>query len=222
MSKNKQQQQAAAAKRKVKQAEILAAKTLESKKKQVAFDKLVDVVQRVNPVVQERFKAHIDSLRIDIDSAGGACITLSELAQNALLDHGIEAQIVGGRAAFGFNTGKWGSLDFGFNDSNIFHPYAEEGIQSFVGHSWLEVDDFDVVIDFSLPHLSRLIALSNQAMGITAEQEILIDINRIIIHRNEMQTLAIREVTMIGYYYSKPDQIITERVHELIKLSSDH
>jgi hypothetical protein len=217
MAKNKKQAKAAAAKRKAKQQELLAIKTGKAQKEKAEFERLVAVVAEVYPHV----KKHYDEALGDLDTAqkGGACIPMSLIGQVELEKRGIKAEIVGGRAAFGFNMGKFGVVDFGYQGDHNWMPFADEGIQSFNGHAWLEVEGVDAVIDLSLPMLPESILRSNAAMGIQECEEYMLDTSKLVVRRSEMITESVRQTAKLGYYYSKPIKDITQRVHTLSELS---
>lgn len=221
MAQTKKKKQAAAAKRRTKQAEQLAARSKKAQAVKAELERIVAVVYEVYSEVKAQydtamnttFNGNIPAMK------GGICIPLATLGQAALKKRGIDTKLVGGKAAFGFNTGSYGALDFGFTH-NLFMPYAHEGIESFNGHAWLEVDGMDAVIDFSMPELPTLVAISNAEMGITGHEDIELDVTKLVIKRSEMVTAQVRHKPMLGYYYTKPVASITERVHQLADLGS--
>ncbi|ELA6601887.1 transglutaminase domain-containing protein [Vibrio alginolyticus] len=218
MAQTKKQKWAAAAKRKAKQAEQLAAR---SQKAQAELERIVAVVYEVYSEVKAQYDTAMNTTfngNIPV-TKGGICIPLATLGQAALKERGIDAKLVGGKAAFGFNMGSYGALDFGFTQ-NLFMPYAHEGIESFNGHAWLEFVGMDAVIDFAMPELPRLVAISNAEMGIIEHEDIELDVTKLVIKRSEMVTELVRQKPMLGYYYTKPVKSITERVHHLADLGS--
>ncbi len=221
MTKTKKKKQAVAAKRRAKQAEQLAARSKKAQAVKAELERIVAVVYEVYSEVKAQydtamnttFNGNIPAMK------GGICIPLATLGQAALKKRGIDAKLVGGKAAFGFNMGSYGVVDFGYTQ-NLWMPYAHEGIESFNGHAWLEVEGIDAVIDFAMPELPQLIKLSNAKMGISGHDEIQLDINKLLVRRSEMVTAQVRHKPMLGYYYTKPVARITERVHQLADLGS--
>ncbi|WP_375321668.1 hypothetical protein [Aliivibrio logei] len=53
---------------------------------------------------------------------GGICIPLAVFGQAVLKGYGVETKIVGGKAAFGFNMGAYGVIDFGYTQY-LWMPY---------------------------------------------------------------------------------------------------
>jgi hypothetical protein len=181
-------------------------------KKQESHKSLVAAVNEISSLVDQRM-AHL----LGADIVGGDCVFMAIFGKELLAERGIDTTLVGGRAAFGFNRGKFGVIDFGYPGNHNFHPHIEDGIESFIGHAWLEVDD-DVVIDFSFPNLQKLVRVSNEASGIVGHDAVEIDTSQIVIRRDEMVSENVRQETMLGRYYSRPIRSITEQVNSFVCL----
>jgi hypothetical protein len=221
MASTKKQKKAAAAKRKTKQAEQLAARSQKAQAAKAEVDRITAIVIDAYPEVKAQYDAAMNATFGGSSpvTKGGICIPLAVFGQAVLKEHGVETKIVGGKAAFGFNMGGYGVIDFGYTQ-NLLVPYAHEGIESFNGHAWLEVENMDAVIDFAMPELPQLIKLSNSEMGIFGHDEIQLDINKLLVRRSEMVTAQVRHKPMLGYYYTKPVASITKQVHQLADLGS--
>ncbi|WP_367971196.1 hypothetical protein RJD38_08095 [Vibrio scophthalmi] len=221
MARTKKQKQAAAAKHKAKQAAQLAARSQKVQAAKTELERITAIVVEAYPEVKTRYDAAMNATYAGKNpvTRGGICIPLALFGQAVLKERGIDPKLVGGKAAFGFNMGSYGAIDFGY-PQNLWMPYAHEGIESFNGHAWLEIEGMDAVIDFALPELPQLIHLTNAEMGISGHDEIQLDINKLLVRRSEMVTAQVRHKPMLGYYYTKPVASITERVHQLADLGS--
>lgn len=189
----------------------MAKKTGQLTKKQESHKSLVAAVNEMSSLVDQRMAGVLGAGLV-----GGDCVFMAIFGKELLAERGIATTLVGGRAAFGFNRGKFGVIDFGYPGNHNFHPHAQDGIESFIGHAWLEVDD--VVIDFSFPNLQKLVRVSNEASGIAGHDEVEIDTSQIVIRRDEMVSENVRQETMLGRYYSRPVRSITEQVNSFVCL----
>ncbi|EKO3961471.1 hypothetical protein F2K62_002723 [Vibrio fluvialis] len=215
MAKSKKQKYAAAAKRKAKQTEIQmatqSAYSQDKKNMELHFNKLVDAMTQLSPMID----AYINEISEHCPAVGGKCILRANITLDLLQERGFDKlKIVGGRAAFGFNNGSRGVLDYGYA-SDAFTVFSSDKKVNFNGHAWLEDTEYGFIIDPSIPELPSSINDTNQAMGI-AEEPILLDVSRTVLRKEEIISDAVLRTPLIGYHYSKPDSVITENVHNCL------
>ena len=161
----------------------------------IRLAKLEKVVTALQPTLESTIARSIGELK------GGRCVSLNGLGTVELKKLGFDARLVGGKAAFSFNKGKRGIIDYGYQP-NPFHPYAEEGIQSFEGHAWIEIRRLGVIVDFTLPALKGTMLADNLRNGIN-DTEFRLS-SKAIVPMNDITTFnELYDNFKIGYHYKR-------------------
>lgn len=175
----------------------------------IRLAKLEKAVTALQPILESTIARIIGELK------GGRCVSLNGLGTVELKKLGFDARLVGGKSAFSFNKGKRGIIDYGYH-SNPYHPYADEGIQSFEGHAWIEIKKLGVIVDFTLPALKETMLADNRLNGIS-DTEFRLS-SKPIVQMSDVTTFNdLFENFRIGYHYKRSAEA-TEWVQSMADL----
>ncbi len=151
----------------------------------------------------------------------GSCVYLNHLACERLLDNGINATLLGGRASFGVNKNQYGVIDYGYEenmptlmpDGTLF-----QGV-GFAGHCWCEVKKLDLIIDITLARLPQFIQSDNLNRGIV-DNDFLLDPKKVVISRSELVPRRNIVSGSLGYHYASNREYTDRALSKLAELKS--
>jgi hypothetical protein len=186
---------------------------------------LVQLVNEIQDSVEQQFLKDMTPLaqREGIDTILdnlliGGCVYLSHLLSKELKSKGYNANIRAGMASFGVNQGDMGIIEYGnpasLNQTIDFNGNKFTGT-GFFGHAWVEVPEFDVVIDLTIRTLKEHFLRDNKMRGIR-DNTFLFDDSKVIISRSELTSHDAIMSGQIGCFYLASDFVET-RVSEKLK-----
>lgn len=148
--------------------------------------KYKDLVAHVNEI------AHlIDSIteaaQVDIC---GKCLSNTKITYSELKKREIPCRVAGGRAAFSFNLGRFGIIDYGYDEKPALGGKK-------IGHFWIISGDY--LIDTTLRHLKSE-AIQDDVMRSLPPSEFLLD-DRMVLRRKDISTYKQLYDGKLGWHY---------------------
>ena len=148
--------------------------------------KYEELIAHVNDIAQ-LIDEVIETAEADIY---GKCISTAKITHAELTKRGIPCQLVGGRAAFSFNKGRFGIIDYGYDQKAAISGHK-------IGHFWIESGEY--IIDTTLRHLKSEAHKDDMMRGLPPAEFKLS--TKMVLRKREVSTYRQLYRGKLGWHY---------------------
>ena len=133
-----------------------------------------------------------DVLELANKDVYGKCMASARITHDELKARGIPCRIAGGRAAFSFNKGRFGIIDYGYDEKPAIAGKK-------IGHFWIVTGDY--VVDPTLRFLKEEAWNDDMMRGLPPSQFLLDD--RMVVRKRDLSTFKQLHAGKLGWHYDE-------------------